>query len=61
MSRMYSTRDVMQITGLSRSSLHRYQEVGIMPRGIRLTRRCVKWNAEEIDNWVAAGCPRCAL
>lgn len=58
MQKMYSTHEILSITGLSRATIDRYEKQGIIPRAIRLTSRCSRWRASEIDQWIADGCPK---
>ncbi len=39
---------------VSPSTVWRWEALGKLPRGIRLTSGTVRWRAEEIDNHVAA-------
>lgn len=49
----YSLQQIQKLTNLSRSSLARLEKSHRMPRGIRLTKRCVRFPAESIDLWMA--------
>lgn len=45
---------VINITGLSRSSIYSYIKVGNFPRPRKLSARSVGWLASEIFEWVAS-------
>ena len=46
-------RDVIQTTGLGRSSLYKFSRLGKFPPAITLGGMSVGWNATTIDHWVA--------
>lgn len=48
----YSLQQIQAATNLSRSTLVRYEQLQRMPRGIRLSQRCVRYPADEIDLWL---------
>lgn len=41
---------------VSRSMVHKLNSAGKLPAPVRLG-RCLRWRAEEITAWLAAGCP----
>lgn len=43
---------VMKLTGLSRTTIYRYVDLGIFPKGIQLGPRCVGWIESEIEEWM---------
>lgn len=46
-------RDVIQTTGLGRSSLYKFSRLGKFPSAITLGGMSVGWNATTINHWVA--------
>lgn len=51
--------DVKQVAGLLNCSarhVYRLSDGGNMPRPIKLG-RLVRWNVQELEQWIAAGCP----
>jgi prophage regulatory protein len=44
-------RQVLHITGLSRSTLYRLIAVGSFPRPVRIAPRAVAWRRSDIDVW----------
>lgn len=42
--------------GVSRSMVHKLNAAGKLPAPVRLG-RCLRWRADEITAWLAAGCP----
>ena len=49
-------RAVMQVTGLSRSTLYRLISNQSFPRPVRLGPRAVAWRREDIDAWGRTRC-----
>ena len=44
---------VIEITGLSRSSIYNYIKAGAFPKPLKLGLRAVGWLASEIFEWIA--------
>ena len=44
--------DVMELTGLSRSSVYRLEAAGDFPKRVRLSERATAWREEELLEWV---------
>jgi prophage regulatory protein len=44
--------EVMDRTGLGRSSIYKLQAEGRFPRSIALTERSIGWYAYEVDAWI---------
>ncbi len=42
---------VLAQTGLSRSSMYRYMEMGTFPANFRIAERCVAWRQSDITAW----------
>lgn len=47
-------KDVMDRTGLARSTIYKYISEGKFPRPIKLGVRAVAWVETEIDGWIQA-------
>ncbi len=52
--RIISLKDVIETTGLSRSTIYNYMEQGIFPRSVPLGGRCTGWVESEVAEWVVA-------
>lgn len=50
--RIIRLKDVIDTTGLSRSTVYKYIEEGIFPRPVPLGGRAVGWVEEEVTEWV---------
>lgn len=46
--------EVMNKTGLPRSSIYAQIGLGLFPKGIKLTARARGWSDGEIDEWIEA-------
>lgn len=51
---LWSLKTVVAKTGLSRSSIYSYVELGLFPRQRRLGPRRVGWLASEVRAWIAS-------
>ena len=49
--------DVARALGVSRRSVYRLADAGRLPRPLKVG-RLNRWRRAEIDEWIAAGCPR---
>ncbi|SNY97901.1 AlpA family transcriptional regulator [Halomonas sp. hl-4] len=45
-------KDVMERTGLARSTIYKYISLGQFPQPIKLGTRAVAWVESEIDVWI---------
>ncbi|WP_252107966.1 MULTISPECIES: AlpA family transcriptional regulator [unclassified Halomonas] len=45
-------KDVMERTGLARSTIYKYISLGRFPQPIKLGTRAVAWVESEIDTWI---------
>ena len=45
------------LCGVSPATWYRMASAGRCPAPVRLSRGCVRWRAEELRDWIAAGCP----
>ena len=44
---------------VSRTTVKRWHKSGTMPAGIRIGPRLLRWDREQIQRWIEAGCPAC--
>lgn len=44
--------EVKARTGLSRSTIYLKMSLGEFPKQIQLSKRCVGWSSEAIDDWI---------
>jgi predicted DNA-binding transcriptional regulator AlpA len=56
---LLSLRQLGAYLNRSVASLHRDLAAGRLPRGVRIG-RSRRWSPQEIDAWLAAGCPPAA-
>ena len=52
MQKLLRIKDVLGITGLSRSGLYEKISSGLFPRPVQLGPRSVAWIDSEIDSWI---------
>ncbi len=50
--RLIKLRNVMDITGLGRSTVYKYVASGNFPKPVSLGVRAVAWVEEEVQEWV---------
>jgi prophage regulatory protein len=43
---------VMEMTGLSRSSIYRAMDLGTFPRAVNISPRAVGWNELAVTRWI---------
>jgi len=48
---------VAEMLGVSINTVWTMDSTGRIPSPIRLGRRCTRWRRNEIESWVAVGCP----
>ncbi len=56
-ARLLGLREVMRMTGLSRSSIYSLRARGRFPQPLRVTEHAVRWIEEEVRDFIAS-CPR---
>jgi prophage regulatory protein len=54
MTELLHRRDVLRITGLSRSTVDRLERAGRFPRRVQLSPRRVAWPAESVAAWASS-------
>lgn len=47
-------KDVIDTTGLARSTVYKYVAEGFFPKPISLGDRCVGWVESEVHDWILA-------
>jgi len=50
--RFMRLQEVIQVTGLGRSSIYKQMAEGKFPQGVNLGARSVAWVSDEIDDWM---------
>ena len=50
--RIIRSNEVLELTSLSRSTLHRYEKYGKFPKRIKLGARNVGWKFSEVQEWI---------
>lgn len=52
--RIIRLKDVMNSTGLARSTVYKYIDEGTFPKSVSLGDRCVGWVEGEVQDWILA-------
>lgn len=52
--RILRLKNVLDITGLARSTIYAYIEKGFFPKPVSLGERSVGWLESEVDEWILA-------
>lgn len=52
-NRILRIRAILELTGLSRSTLYRKIQDGSFPRQIKIAERCAGWREHEVRDWIA--------
>ena len=47
-------KELQELTGLSRSTVLRWEEAGKFPKRKKLGPRVIAWSREEVETWIAA-------
>ncbi|MFM1816425.1 MAG: hypothetical protein RLZ98_3120 [Pseudomonadota bacterium] len=50
--RLLTIREVVVVTGLSKSTLYRMQAEGLFPRARKISKGRVAWRASDVENWI---------
>ena len=56
-NQIYRLPNVMAITGMSRSTIYALMSKDQFPKQVSLSRRCVGWKKDEIDEWISSKKP----
>jgi prophage regulatory protein len=51
--RLIRLKEVIYLTGLTRSSIYRLMAIGSFPKQIKVGERCIAWSYEQIESWVS--------
>lgn len=54
---MLTVQKVARLLGCSARTVYRLADSGRMPRPVKLS-ALVRWSRQEIEQWVASGCPK---
>lgn len=49
---LFTLKDILEITRMSKSSIYRMMNKGEFPKSISLGGNCVRWRVSEIRKWV---------
>lgn len=52
MKRMIRLKEVLRITGLSRSTVYNYMSDGVFPAQVKIGYRSVAWREVDIQQWL---------
>ena len=52
--RIIRLKEVIDSTGLARSTIYKYIAEGTFPRSVPLGDRCVGWVGSEVQDWILA-------
>lgn len=50
--RIIRLKEVMDLTGLARSTIYKFVSAGLFPKPISLGERCVGWLEGEVHDWI---------
>ncbi|HOY71006.1 MAG TPA: AlpA family phage regulatory protein [Methylotenera sp.] len=53
MAKILRLKNVIAMTGLSRSSIYSFQKSGSFPRSMKLSERSVGWLEADVTGWIA--------
>ncbi len=53
---LVDVREVARKLGVSPATVWRAHSAGLIPSPVRLL-RLTRWNRQELDSWLSAGCP----
>ena len=57
-NRLIRIKDVMDRTGLARSTVYKYISLGQLPQPIKLGTRAVAWVEREVEAWICESIER---
>ncbi len=52
MKEIITQKDVVKMTGLSETTIDRYEKIGSFPKRLRLSPRRIGWFKEDIHKWI---------
>jgi len=53
-TKIYRLSDLVDVTGLSRTTLWRLEREGSFPRHIKLSSRAIGWTRADVEAWFAS-------
>ena len=53
LDRLLNMAEVLEVTGLSRSSIYSLMRQGVFPEPLKVGPRAVRWRLSEIEEWQA--------
>ena len=53
-SRLLRLKHVMELVGLSKTTIYSMQSAGTFPRAVQLTEKSVAWKESEVSAWMAS-------
>ena len=53
-NRLMRLQQVMQVTGLARSTIYKLIARGEFPSSVKLTARAVGWRSYDVDRWISS-------
>ena len=57
MMNLISQKELANRLGVAESTVKQWTKDGKLPSAHRISRKCVRWEASEIEAWILAGCP----
>lgn len=45
-------KEVMEMTGLARSTIYKYARSGMFPPNVKISRRAAAWVEQEVNEWM---------
>jgi prophage regulatory protein len=57
LSKILRRKSVLELTGLSKTTMYSEIEAGNFPKPVQLTARSVGWKESDIDEWVRSRLP----
>ncbi len=53
-SKLLNLRQVVELVGLSRTTIWRLERAGQFPRRRQVSTKAVRWNQAEIEDWISS-------
>ncbi|MBK67887.1 MAG: AlpA family transcriptional regulator [Rickettsiales bacterium] len=51
-NRILRLKEVMDLVGLSRSTIYLKMKLGEFPKSIEISQRCIGWTQSSIEEWI---------
>lgn len=58
-SALLDASELARLLCISKATLWRLRENGKLPPPIALTSQCLRWRRDDVEAWIARGCPSC--